>query len=101
MLKTLLTSIVGKFALNADGYSPLNPFDPIVEGNNTCYMATGYYPKDELTPILPELMTIPSDAQMSALYPDTELISGQHPFMLSFCHGAYVHDIYTKKDVPQ
>lgn len=81
--------------------SPLNPFDPIVEGNNTCYMATGYFPKDKLEALLPEKMEIPSDQQMSDFYPETILIDGQHPFMLSFCHGAYVHDIYTKKNVPQ
>jgi len=111
MLKTLISSIVGKIALNGGfdapsnsplpGNSPLNPFDPIVEGNNTCYMATGYYPKDALTAILPEKMTIPSDSQMSALYPGTELKEDSHPFMLSFCHGAFVHDIYTKENVPQ
>ena len=105
MLKALISSIViiiivGKLALN-DNIPFLNPFDPIVEGNNTCYMATGYYPKEELTSILPNLMTIPSDEQMSAHYPDVELKDGFLPFMLSFCHGAYVHDVYTKHNVPQ
>lgn len=101
MLKALLSSVVGKLAMEFNLDNPLNPFDPIVVGNNTCYMATGYYPKDALENILPDKMTIPSDTDMKTLYPDTELVDGQHPFMLSFCHGAFVHDIITHKNVPQ
>lgn len=110
MLKTLIISLVGKMVMAMNEFLPLevgplgnvlNPFDPIVEGNNTCYMATGYFPKDKLEPILPHKMTLPSDALMKQFYPDTELIEGQHPFMLSFCHGAFIHDVYTKINVPQ
>ena len=101
MLKALLSSVVGKLAMDFNLGNPLNPFDPIVVGNNTCYMATGYYPKEDLQRVLPDRMTIPSNDQMRILYPETELIEGQHPFMLSFCHGSNVHDIHTKIPVPE
>jgi hypothetical protein len=37
---------------------------------------------------------------MKDFYPETILIDGQHPFMLSFCHGSNIHDVFTKIDVP-
>jgi hypothetical protein len=53
MMQTLMTSLVGYISMHGDSLnltgqsnSPFNPFDPIVEGNNTCYMTTGYFPKD-------------------------------------------------------
>ena len=102
MLKALISTVVSKLALDYnEAPPPINPFDPIVVGNNTCYMAQGYYPTHELENILPDRMTIPSKDDMELLYPDTEIVEGYHPFMLSFCHGAYVHDIITKKNVPQ
>jgi len=77
MIKAISSYVVGKLALTQSSFdNPLNPFDPIVVGNNTCYMSTGYYPKEDLTKILPDLMTIPSDEQMHGLYPDTELVDG-------------------------
>jgi len=38
---------------------------------------------------------------MKKTYPDTKVVEGQHPFMLSFCHGKNIHDVMTKIDVPQ
>ena len=38
---------------------------------------------------------------LKELYPETEFIEGMHPFMLSFCHGADIHDVFTGIDVPQ
>ena len=29
------------------------------------------------------------------------MIDGMHPFMLSFCHGADIHDVFTGIDVPE
>ena len=29
------------------------------------------------------------------------MIEGQHPFMLSFCHGADIHDVFTGINVPE
>ena len=78
-----------------------NPFDPVVVGNNTCYMAQGHYPIDQLESILPDKITIPNEKTMKETYPDTKLVDGKHPFMLSFCHGSKIHDVFTKIDVPQ
>ena len=75
-------------------------FEPVVYGNNTCYMVQGYYPKAELEAWLPANMTIPDDATMQANY-DYEPIEGQHPFMLQFCHCAHIHDKFTMKDLPE
>ena len=80
---------------------PVNPFDPVVVGNNSCYMVQGYYPRDELEAILPAYMTIPDINIMSENYPDAKLVAGMHPFMLSFCHGSNVHDVFTHINVPQ
>mgnify|MGYP006111798073 CR=1 FL=1 len=38
---------------------------------------------------------------MKNTYPDTAIVPGHHPFMLSFCHGSKIHDIFTKIDVPE
>ena len=94
LLLALATSLLGFDLVKED------PFAPVVYGNNTCYLAQGYYPKEELTAILPANMTIPDDSLMEEKY-GTVTIEGQHPFLLSFCHGAGIHDKFTKKDVPE
>eukprot|EP00485_Elphidium_margaritaceum_P003797 CAMPEP_0202707798 /NCGR_PEP_ID=MMETSP1385-20130828/20078_1 /ASSEMBLY_ACC=CAM_ASM_000861 /TAXON_ID=933848 /ORGANISM="Elphidium margaritaceum" /LENGTH=203 /DNA_ID=CAMNT_0049366587 /DNA_START=236 /DNA_END=847 /DNA_ORIENTATION=+ len=38
---------------------------------------------------------------MAEIYPDTEQVKGQHPFMMSFCHGANISDTLTHHPVPQ
>ena len=53
-----------------------NPFDPVVTGNNSCYMAQGYYPISDLQAILPDEMTIPDQDVMKANYPETTMIEG-------------------------
>jgi len=64
-------------------------------------MAQAYYPIDKLVEILPEDMALPSFARMKEYFPDTELIEGQHPIMLSFCHGSGIHDVFTGSNVPE
>ena len=91
---TLITSLFG-FDLGK-----VDPFAPVVYGNNTCYMAQGYYPKEELMAILPANMTIPDDSLMEEKY-KSATVDGKHPFMLSFCHGAGIHDKFTGLDVPE
>lgn len=76
-------------------------FDPMVAGNNSCFMVQAYFPKATLTAILPEQLTIPDDATMAKHYPETELNADAHPFMLSFCHGAKIHDLQTNMNVPE
>ena len=97
MIKSLITTLMGKTSFG----DVTNPFDPVVVGNNTCYMAQGYYPTEQLESILPNKMSIPDEQTMREAYPDTKLVEGQHPFMLSFCHGSKIHDVFTKIDVPQ
>ena len=63
-------------------------------------MAQGLYPKDELMKWLPDDMAIPDDSIMEEKYGATQ-VDGQHPFMLSFCHGRNIHDKFTKKNVPE
>ncbi len=29
------------------------------------------------------------------------MVAGQHPIMLSFCHGSQIHDVFTQRDVPE
>ena len=76
-------------------------FDPLLVGDNTCYMVQAYFPKVALNAMLPDRLTIPDDATMTRYYPDTELKVGEHPFMLSFCHGSNIHDVFTKINVPE
>ena len=79
----------------------LGDHDPVVYGNNTCYMATAYYPTSDLEDILPKYMSIPDADIMREKYPDMAAIEGHHPFMMSFCHGENIHDKFTKVNVPQ
>jgi hypothetical protein len=76
-------------------------FDAYVVGRNRCYMAQGFFPKEQLESLLPESMSIPDDSVMQAFYPGTKLKEGSHPFMLSFCHGSEIHDVYTNMNVPE
>lgn len=78
----------------------LTAHDPIVYGNNTCYMSTAYFPTTDLEAMLPESMTIPDEATMAKYYPDAVPQAGMHPFMMSFCHGSGIHDKFTKINVP-
>ena len=78
----------------------LDDFTPFVVGNNTCYMSQGFYPVDELQKILPKKMSIPDEDTMKTYYDDVAIVDGMHPFMLSFCHGEQIHDLYTKINVP-
>jgi len=45
-------------------------------------------------------MSIPDAEIMKEKYHDAPLVDGMHPFMLSFCHGKDIHDVFTKIDVP-
>ena len=80
---------------------PIASFDPIVTGHNSCYMAQAYFPRRALEAILPEHLAIPDDETMAKYYPETELHTHSHPFMLSFCHGSGIHDVYTNMNVPE
>ena len=79
----------------------LDPFDPLVVGENVCYMVQAYFPKDALNALLPNRLTIPDDATMTRYYPDTELKVDAHPFVMSFCHGSNIHDVFTEINVPE
>lgn len=79
----------------------LDPFDPLVVGDNTCYMVQAHFPKDALNALLPDHLTIPDDDTMTRYYPGTELKVDAHPFMLSFCHGSNIHDVFTEINVPE
>lgn len=100
MLKSLLNVLLSSTMFKNNFGDITNPFDPVVVGNNSCYMAQGYYPNSLLEAILPELMTIPDEATMRTNYPDTKIVKDHHPFLLSFCHGSNIHDVFTKIDVP-
>ena len=80
---------------------PISSFEPIVAGHNSCCMAQAYFPRAALEAILPEHLAIPDDETMAKYYPETELVAGTHPFMLSFCHGSDIHDVYTNMNVPE
>ena len=72
------------------------PHDPILTGNNVSYMATGYFPREELEKILPRAMSIPSDEVMAKNYPTVKKIKGMHPFLLMFSNCYDVHDVMTE-----
>jgi hypothetical protein len=76
-------------------------FEPLVAGNNTCLMVQAYFPKTSLNAMLPNHLTIPDDATMTAFYPGTQLRADEHPFMLSFCHGSEIHDLITETNLPE
>jgi hypothetical protein len=76
-------------------------FNTYVVGRNRCYMAQGFFPKGQLESLLPESMWIPDDSVMQAFYPETKLKEDSHPFMLSFCHGSEIHDVFTNMNVPE
>ena len=77
-----------------------DPHAPLLYGNNTCYQAVAYYPKDELMKILPNNMTIPEDSLMETEF-EVESVDGHHPFMMAFCHGWGIHDKFTKLNLPE
>lgn len=79
----------------------VDSLEPFVVGDNTCFMALGYFPRTELTEMLPERLSIPNDAVMATHYPNTKLRDEAHPFMLSFCHGSNIHDVLTGISVPE
>ena len=74
--------------------------NPIVYGNNTCYMAQAYYPKKSLEDILPPHMSIPNEETMNFFYPGAKPVDGMTPFLMSFCYGENIHDKFTKINVP-
>jgi hypothetical protein len=76
-------------------------FEPIVAGKNSCYMAQAYFSRAALESILPVNLTIPDDATMARHYAKTQFDADVHPFMLSFCHGSQIHDVYTNINVPE
>ena len=70
--------------------------DPFVVGDNFSYLASGYFPIEELKKTLPERMFIPSDKVMAEEYPTVKKINGKHPFLLMFSNCYNVHDVVTK-----
>ncbi len=74
---------------------------PFLNGNNKSYMIQAYFPKDLLNDILPDHLTIPDNATMTTYYPNIKLQDGAHPFMVSVAHGSDIHDVLTKKNVPE
>lgn len=74
---------------------------PMVTGHNNGFMTQAFFPRAALEAMLPEHLAIPDDATMARYYPGIGLDSDTHPFMLSFCHGSGIHDVYTNVSVPQ
>jgi hypothetical protein len=72
------------------------PHDPILAGNNSSYIALGYYPREELEKILPRAMSIPSDDIMTREYPTVKKMEGMHPFTMMFSNCFNVHDVMTE-----
>jgi hypothetical protein len=68
----------------------------MLAGNNTSYVAVGYFPSRELEKILPRGMSIPSDDVMANSYPTVKKIEGMHPFTLMFSNCRNVHDVMTE-----
>ena len=68
--------------------SLLDPFNPVLVGDNECYIIRAYFPKDILNDILPGRLSIPGDDVMSQNYPGTTLKENEHPFAMFFCHGS-------------
>ena len=79
----------------------LSDFEPYVEGNNRCYMSQGFFPVETLEGILPKHFSVPDADTMNEHYSDVAVVEGMHPFLLSFCHGAEIHDMRTKINVPE
>lgn len=73
---------------------------PFVTGKNSCYMAQAYFPKNILQRILPHSLSVPSNHILQSFYPGTPLQENSIPFMMSFCHGREIQDVWTKKSVP-
>jgi len=97
-----VNGLCGECENRAEPQSELfDSFAPLVVGDNTCYMVQAYFPKDDLDAMLPDHLAIPDDATMTRYYPDTKLKDDAHPFMLSFCHGSNIHDVFTKINVPE
>jgi hypothetical protein len=97
----LCADIDAKKCRNSLHFSLPGEFETYVAGRNRCYMAQGYFPKRQLENLLPESMSIPDNSVIQAFYPETKLQQDTHPFMLSFCHGSGVHDVFTKINVPE
>jgi len=77
-------------------YRKLTLHDPFVVGDNFSYLASGYFPIEELQKTLPERMFIPSDKVMAEEYPTVKMINGKHPFLLMFSNCYNVHDVATE-----
>ncbi len=82
-------------------FTRLDPFGPLLEGDNICYMVQAYFPKEALAALLPDRLTIPDDATMARQYPGTKLKADEHPFMISLCRGLNIHDVLTNINVPE
>ena len=72
------------------------PHDDILEGNNSSYIALGYFPSDDLEKILPRGMSVPSGSLMARAYPTVKKLEGRHPFTLLFSNCRNVHDVLTE-----
>ena len=77
-------------------YRKLTLHDPFVVGDNFSYLASGYFPIEELKKTLPERMFIPSDKVMAEEYQTVKKINGKHPFLLMFSNCYNVHDVATE-----
>ena len=87
---------------NANMYGLLNSkFDPVVEGDNRCFMAISHVDREVLSRKLPSGLSVPDEATLRNAFPEIEIEQGKVPFMLSFCHGSNCHDIFTRMNVPE
>jgi len=76
-------------------------FTDLLRGQNSCGIARGYFPKPQLDDLLPDNLSIPDAATMATYYPDTPLTADTHPFMLLFCQGTEIRDVFTNWNVPE
>ncbi|MGV7222754.1 MAG: hypothetical protein ACQ9MH_14655 [Nitrospinales bacterium] len=85
--------------LNYKEIKKLRMHDPFISGKNQSYFVTGFIPLEQLKKLLPENMSIPSDAVMAKEYPTMGKINGMHPILLLFSRCYHVHDVITKIEI--
>ncbi len=88
-------------AFSANEVKAMEGFCKVVTADNYCYMTRAYIPKDELNTRLPSKLSIPSDAEMAEVFPNTPLQADAHPVMISHCRGTNLYDVYTLGLLPE
>ena len=96
---TLLLTLILLLTLThkkASSNPQIPPFKPLVTGENSCIVAASHLPIKTLKNLLPPPLSPSAPKTLAHLFPNQNTPESSYPFMLSFCQGTNIKDIYTK-----